>query len=147
MADQQGAGGRAPGGKCSWIPPATCFISRDQMRPQYLEAYLKRDPPTVDKYQLLWQFYVKDGQPIKAAEVLCALAESVECVNLPGRMHIWSDLTSSSFQLPLTRRLEYLTLAVGNAKGPPGFCRWSIRVGHRFPYGPGRKSSKWLRYS
>ncbi|TFY73690.1 hypothetical protein EWM64_g10322, partial [Hericium alpestre] len=72
-----------------------------EMRPQYLEAYLKRDPPTVDKYQLLWQFYVKDGQPIKAAEVLCALAESVD------------------FQLPLTRRLEYLTLAVGNAKAHP----------------------------
>jgi hypothetical protein len=32
----------------------------------------------VDKYQLLWQFYVKDGQPLRAAEVLGALAESTE---------------------------------------------------------------------
>ncbi|KAA1468695.1 nucleoporin [Dentipellis sp. KUC8613] len=72
-----------------------------EMRPPYLEAYLQRDPPTVDKYQLLWQFYVKDSRPLKAAEVLAALAESVE------------------FPLPLARRLEYLTLAVGNAKAHP----------------------------
>ena len=47
-----------------------------QMRPVYLEAHLKREPGTVEKYQLLWQFYVKDGQPLRAAEVLAALAKS-----------------------------------------------------------------------
>ena len=47
-----------------------------QMRPAYLEAHLKREPGTVEKYQLLWQFYVKDGQPLRAAEVLAALAKS-----------------------------------------------------------------------
>lgn len=72
-----------------------------EMRPAYLEAYLQRDPPTVDKYQLLWQFYVKDGQPLRAAQVLNALAESID------------------FPLTLSQRLEYLTLAVGNAKSHP----------------------------
>jgi nuclear pore complex protein Nup155 len=48
------------------------------MRPPYLEAHLRREPATVAKYQLLWQFYVKNGQPLRAAEVLGALAESTE---------------------------------------------------------------------
>ena len=47
-----------------------------QMRPVYLEAHLKREPGTVEKYQLLWQFYVKDGRPLWVAEVLTALAKS-----------------------------------------------------------------------
>lgn len=46
------------------------------MRPPFLEAHLKREPITVPKYQLLWQFYVKDGQPLRAAEILGVLAES-----------------------------------------------------------------------
>ena len=50
------------------------------MRPAYLEAHLRRHPLTVQKLQLLWQFYVKDGQPLRAAEVLAALAESTEQV-------------------------------------------------------------------
>lgn len=49
-----------------------------EMRPAYLEAHLRREPVTVQKYQLLWQFYVKDGQPLRAAEVLGALADSPE---------------------------------------------------------------------
>ena len=49
-----------------------------EMRPVYLEAHLRREPIMVQKYQLLWQFYVKDGQPLRAAEVLGALAESTE---------------------------------------------------------------------
>ncbi len=51
------------------------------MRPAYLQAYLQREPRTLDKYQFLWQFYVKDGQPLRAAEVLATLAESSECVS------------------------------------------------------------------
>ena len=47
-----------------------------QMRPAYLEAHLRREPTSVQKLQLLWQFYVKDGQPLRAAEVLAALADS-----------------------------------------------------------------------
>lgn len=51
-----------------------------KLRPQYLEAHLRREPVTLPKYQLLWQFYVKDGQPLRAAEVLAILAESTEYV-------------------------------------------------------------------
>ncbi|KAI0735282.1 nucleoporin [Earliella scabrosa] len=72
-----------------------------EMRPAYLEAHLRREPVSVEKFQLLWQFYVKDGQPLRAAEVLAILAESTE------------------FNLTLDTRLEYLTLAVGNAKSHP----------------------------
>lgn len=46
------------------------------MRPGYLEAHLKREPASVQKYQLLWQFYVKNDQPLRAAEVLGVLAAS-----------------------------------------------------------------------
>ncbi|KAJ7492694.1 nucleoporin [Mycena latifolia] len=72
-----------------------------EMRPAFLEAHLRREPVTVQKYQLLWQFYVKNGQPLRAAEVLGTLAESTQ------------------FDLTLESRLEYLTLAVGNAKAHP----------------------------
>lgn len=49
-----------------------------QMRPPFLEAHLRREPVTVQKFQLLWQFYVKNGQPLRAAEVLGAMAESTQ---------------------------------------------------------------------
>ncbi|KAG8219746.1 nucleoporin [Butyriboletus roseoflavus] len=71
------------------------------LRPQYLEAHLRREPVTLPKYQLLWQFYVKDGQPLRAAEVLAILAESTD------------------IDLDLSTRIEYFTLAVGNAKSHP----------------------------
>ena len=58
------------------FPLAEFWHVTSQMRPAYLEAHLKREPGTVEKYQLLWQFYVKDGQPLRAAEVLAALAKS-----------------------------------------------------------------------
>ncbi|KAJ7487525.1 nucleoporin [Mycena galericulata] len=72
-----------------------------EMRPTFLEAHLRREPITVQKYQLLWQFYVKNGQPLRAAEVLGTLAESTQ------------------FELTLESRFQYLTLAVGNAKAHP----------------------------
>ncbi|KAG6898064.1 hypothetical protein C0992_006542 [Termitomyces sp. T32_za158] len=72
-----------------------------EMSPTFLEAHLKREPLTVQKFQLLWQFYVKNGQSLRAAEVLATLAESTQ------------------FDLELPARLEYLTLAVGNAKSHP----------------------------
>lgn len=53
-----------------------------QMGPPFLEAYLRREPATVKKFELLWQFYVKNGQPLRAAEVLGALAESTQLVML-----------------------------------------------------------------
>ena len=48
------------------------------IRPPYLEAHLRREPVTAQKYQLLWQFYIKAGQPLRAAEVLAILADSKE---------------------------------------------------------------------
>ncbi|KAJ7225588.1 nucleoporin [Mycena pura] len=72
-----------------------------EMRPPFLEAHLRREPITVQKCQLLWQFYVKNGQPLRAAEVLGTLAESTQ------------------FDLSIESRFEYLTLAVGNAKAHP----------------------------
>ena len=88
------------------------------MRPPYLQAYLQREPGTLDKYQLLWQFYVKDGQPLRAAEVLATLAESSEYVSLESSM--WRCLSVLlRFSLSLSQRIEYLTLAVGNAKSHP----------------------------
>ncbi|KAJ3721481.1 nucleoporin [Lentinula raphanica] len=78
-----------------------CISLSSRDTPPFLEAHLRREPVSAEKYQLLWQFYVKDGQPLRAAEVLLVLAESTE------------------FQLQLDSRLEYLTLAVGNAKSHP----------------------------
>ncbi|KAK7059035.1 hypothetical protein VNI00_001659 [Paramarasmius palmivorus] len=72
-----------------------------EIRPPFLESHLQREPVTVANYQLLWQFYVKDGRPLEAARVLSILAESTQ------------------FDLDLTARVEYLTLAVGNAKSHP----------------------------
>jgi hypothetical protein len=65
------------------------------MRPAYLQAYLQREPRTLDKYQLLWQFYVKDGQPLRAAEVLATLAESSEYAMVMTR----ATISLNSFQI------------------------------------------------
>lgn len=72
-----------------------------EIRPPFLESHLLREPASADKYQLLWQLYVKNEQFLRAAEVLAALARS------------------SLFDLPLDERLEFLTLAVSNAKSHP----------------------------
>jgi|ERR1700722_4846405 len=91
-----------------------------QMRPAFLEAHLKREPVTAAKYQLLWQFYVKDGQPLRAAEVLGTLAESMQSVVFHSDPHLLNNVSSRDrFDLTLNTRLEYLTLAVGNAKSHP----------------------------
>ncbi|KIY65128.1 nucleoporin [Cylindrobasidium torrendii FP15055 ss-10] len=72
-----------------------------EIRPAFLEMHLMREPATTRKYQLLWQFYVKAGQPLRAAQVLSAMAQS------------------SDFKLHIEERLEFLTLAVSNAKSHP----------------------------
>ncbi|TDL28525.1 nucleoporin [Rickenella mellea] len=72
-----------------------------EIRPPYLEAHLQREPITASNYQLLWQFYVKTGQSLRAAEVLAALAQSTQ------------------FDVSLDQRLQFLTLAVSNAKSHP----------------------------
>ncbi|CDS02279.1 hypothetical protein [Sporisorium scitamineum] len=80
------------------------------MRTPYLEAFLVKRPtgakghdsvflPTLRN--LLWQFYVRHGEYFAAAQVLDALAHSKE------------------FGFDLRERIEYLALAVGNAKSVP----------------------------
>jgi len=89
------------------------------MHPVFIEAHLKREPVNVRKCQLLWQFYVKDGQPLRAAEVLGALAESTEYADGATSSHTITDHSCCRIDLSLDDRLEYLTLAVGNAKSHP----------------------------
>ena|ERR1700731_3576836 len=88
------------------------------MRSPYLEDYLKRGPVTLQKCQLLWQFYVKNDQPLKAAEVLGALAEATQSV-LSDPLLKQLSLCLHRLEIPLETRIEYLTLAVGNAKSHP----------------------------
>lgn len=69
-----------------------------EIRSNYLEHYLLREPLTWERYDLLWQYYARHYQHSKAARVLATLAESTE------------------FGLTLNKRLEYLSLAASNAK-------------------------------
>jgi hypothetical protein len=70
------------------------------MRPAYLQAYLQRELRTLDKYQLLWQFYVKDGQPLRAAEVLATLAEFSECATLMTHVALSQCFLDSHYPYP-----------------------------------------------
>ena len=56
------------------------LMSTLQTRSPFLEAHLSRFPATLEKVQLLWQFYVKNGQFLRAAQALAKLAESTEYV-------------------------------------------------------------------
>ena len=92
------------------------------MRPSYLQAYLKREPRTLDKYQLLWQFYVKDGQPLRAAEVLAALAESSECVPSLAPVVIFLNPSKILFVSVPTDRV--FDARCWQRKVPPCVCGW-----------------------
>ncbi|GAA6024169.1 hypothetical protein JCM10207_005590 [Rhodosporidiobolus poonsookiae] len=69
-----------------------------ETRTPYLEGYLRREPTTLEKSDLLWQYYVRTSHYAAAASVLAQLAES------------------TAFPLSLQKRVEYLSLAVGNVK-------------------------------
>ncbi|GAA5897035.1 uncharacterized protein JCM6883_006558 [Sporobolomyces salmoneus] len=69
-----------------------------ETRTPYLEGYLSREPTTLEKSDLLWQYYVRTSRYAAAASVLALLAET------------------TAFPLSLQKRVEYLSLAVGNAK-------------------------------
>ena len=77
------------------------------MRPSYLQAYLQCEPRTLDKYQLLWQFYIKDGQPFHAAKVLGTLAELSECVLLDVSCCLFLSLLKIPLILIPTDRILY----------------------------------------
>lgn len=82
------------------------YISRsmtDQLlsiRSTFLETYLLSTPISLERYDLLWQYYARHYQHSKAASVLATLAESDEFEG----------------QLALDKRLEYLSLAASNAR-------------------------------
>ncbi|GAA5823999.1 hypothetical protein JCM11251_003374 [Rhodosporidiobolus azoricus] len=69
-----------------------------ETRTPFLEGYLVREPTTLEKSDLLWQYYVRTSRFAAAASVLASLAES------------------TALPLSLQKRVEYLSLAVGNAK-------------------------------
>ncbi|KAK9759808.1 hypothetical protein K7432_016807 [Basidiobolus ranarum] len=77
-----------------------------EVQTPYLEDYLQREPLTLEKLDLLWQYYVRAGHYGLAARVQSRLADSTE------------------FELTLAGRIEYLSRAVGNAKSfAPGISR------------------------
>jgi len=66
----------------------------------FLEEFLLKNPtPDLEKANLLWRYYVRNKQLLKAANTLEQLAETDE------------------FDIDLQQRLEYLSLAVTHAKG------------------------------
>jgi nuclear pore complex protein Nup155 len=64
----------------------------------FLEPYLLREKPALERYDLLWQYYSRNSMFGKATGVLSALAESTD------------------FDLDLAKRLEYLSLAASQAR-------------------------------
>lgn len=88
-----------------------------QIRPPYLEAHLEREPSSATNYQLLWQLHVKEGSFLRAAQVLATLAQSTRYYLILNKRNKY--LTCHSFKLSLESRLEFLTLAVSNAKSQP----------------------------
>lgn len=54
------------------------FTSPRKIRSPFIEEYLRREPRTWQKCELLWQFYVNHGSFLSAAEALADLAEGRE---------------------------------------------------------------------
>ncbi|OZJ03036.1 hypothetical protein BZG36_03265 [Bifiguratus adelaidae] len=79
-----------------------------EIQSPHLIEYLKGDPVTLMKQNLLWRSYVRAGSFGKAAQVLAFLA------------------SSDQFGLSLDDRIEYLSLAVSNARSQRG----SASMGH-----------------
>ncbi|KAJ2809970.1 hypothetical protein H4S07_002949 [Coemansia furcata] len=71
-----------------------------QMRAPFVEKYLSLEPRTLEKCDMLWHFYIHEGQFGKASIVQRELAGS-------GR---------DDFEMDLARRIEYLSLSIGNSK-------------------------------
>ncbi|CAE6471332.1 unnamed protein product [Rhizoctonia solani] len=72
-----------------------------EIRTPYIEEHLAQQSQKNDKWgELLWQFFVHSGQYLRAAYALQSLADSETDLNLEAR-------------------IEYLSLAVSNAKSHP----------------------------
>ena len=70
---------------------------------------------TLEKYDLLWQYYVRTSRYANASAVLAELAEADMYV-LISKIIDEKLIRSRSFPLSLHKRVEYLSLAVSNAK-------------------------------
>ncbi|KAG8993106.1 hypothetical protein FRB94_011063 [Tulasnella sp. JGI-2019a] len=69
---------------------------------RFVEQYLLHEPKTQQKAELLWQLYVRNGRSMEAARTLADLAES------------------TPYGLTLDQRIQYLSLAISNAKSTSG---------------------------
>ncbi|KAJ2746719.1 hypothetical protein GGI20_001140 [Coemansia sp. BCRC 34301] len=74
-----------------------------QMQPEHVEKYLLLEPRTLEKCDMLWHFYIHEGQFARA----CAVQRELAC--LPSSLR-------EGFDIGLPRRIEYLSLSISNAK-------------------------------
>ncbi|EGF98122.1 uncharacterized protein MELLADRAFT_118593 [Melampsora larici-populina 98AG31] len=81
-----------------WLLARDRTIELLETRSEYLESYLKAVPTTLLKADLLWQYYARQDRFLDAARILANLA------------------SDDGLPLPLSRRIEYLSLAINNAK-------------------------------
>ncbi|KAG8827238.1 hypothetical protein FRC19_004757 [Serendipita sp. 401] len=72
------------------------------VRTPFIESHFSSPPLSLEKLELLWQYHVKGGQHLRAAQVLFELAKTSE---LP---------------ISLNKRQEYLQIAVSNARSHAG---------------------------
>lgn len=49
-----------------------------QVQSEFIEQYLMRDTSSLERYDLLWQYYGRNAQYYRAAQVLSTLASSTE---------------------------------------------------------------------
>lgn len=81
-----------------WLLARDRTIELLETRSEFLESYLKAVPTTLLKADLLWQYYARQDRFLDAARILANLA------------------SDDGLPLPLSRRIEYLSLAINNAK-------------------------------
>jgi nuclear pore complex protein Nup155 len=86
-----------------------------QSQTPFIEEHLSRTPFSRERLELLWQYHVKNGQYLRAARVLFELAKTPEYACLPFYNHT-IDITAYSLPLDLSKRIEYVTLALSNGK-------------------------------
>jgi nuclear pore complex protein Nup155 len=82
-----------------------------------VEEHLQQEPVVRKRLDLLWEYYVKHEMFLRAAVVLCRLAETPECVPPLSSPRLELTYAADSLQLTLREREEYLTWSVANARG------------------------------
>jgi hypothetical protein len=99
------------------------YIDFLQIDTPFLEGHLQREPLSMQNGELLWQYYVKSGQYLKAAQTLEGLAESTRYVEICFRkiclphtsadsLYRWEgELNSYHLLLEMPSRILHLMLA------------------------------------